>query len=277
MNTLSQLSKDYVRIERAIHFLEEHADRNPSLREVANAVGMSEYHFQRVFQRWAGISPKQFLQCLKIEYAKELLKKSSILEASYGAGLSGPGRMHDLFITCEAMSPGEYKNRGQGLEIDYGFHPTPFGECFIAVTGRGICALKFGETKDREEVLRDFREDWKNAKLNRSQAKTRVYVERIFSRRGKDDKVRILCRGTNLQVKVWEALLRIPSGQVVSYQTVANAIEHPRAVRAVASAIGKNAVAYLIPCHRVIRGLGHMGGYRWGISRKKAMLAREMR
>jgi AraC family transcriptional regulator of adaptative response/methylated-DNA-[protein]-cysteine methyltransferase len=241
--TLQTLSKDYVRIERAIHFLEENFDRQPTLKEVAQTAGMSEYHFQRIFQRWAGISPKRFIQFLTKEHVKQLLKKSNLLDASYDAGLSGPGRLHDLFISCEAMSPGEYKQKGKGLMIEYGFHPTPFGECFIALTDRGICALHFLNQKKRREVLDHFRKDWQNAALKEDQAKTKEHIRRIFMPRKKKDPIKVLCRGSNFQIKVWEALLRIPSGTVVSYQTVARAIDAPRAVRAVASAIGKNAVA----------------------------------
>jgi len=274
-NSLMQSSKDYSRIEQAIRFLEANAGRQPALKDIAGTVGMSEYHFQRVFQRWAGISPKRFLQFLTKEHAKQLLKNSNLLDASYDAGLSGPGRLHDLFIACEAMSPGEYKQKGRGLAIAYGFHPTPFGECFMAVTDRGICSLQFVDQNNRRKILEDFRKDWKNAGLKKDQLRTRDYIKRIFVADGKKGTVRVLCRGSNFQIKVWEALLRIPSGTVVSYRTVAHMIGSPQATRAVGNAVGKNAIAYLIPCHRVIRGLGHLGGYRWGTSRKRAMLAIE--
>lgn len=275
---LAQSSKDYSRIEQAIHFLEENFDAQPDLKEVARKVGMSEYHFQRVFRRWSGISPKKFVQFLTKEHAKKLLEKSNLLNTSLDAGLSGPSRLHDLFVGCEAMSPGEFKQRGEGLTIIYGFHPSPFGECFIAMTDRGICGLSFLDKTDRKKVLAAFQRDWKNAQIDRDQRRTGKCVEQIFPPRTagfKKNVLKLLYGGTNFQMKVWEALLRIPSGGAVTYQTVARSIGHPKAVRAVGTAVGKNPIAYLIPCHRVIRAMGQLGGYRWGISRKKAILAKE--
>ena len=277
-NRLRQLSKDYSRIEKAIYFLEENFKRQPDLKEMARSAGMSEFHFQRIFQRWAGISPKKFLQFLTKECAKQLLEKSNVLEASFDAGLSGPSRLHDLLITCEAMSPGEYKQKGLGLTIEYGFHPTPFGECFMALTDRGICSLQFLDEADRKAVQENFQKTWKNAKLNQNQISTRKVIENIFhppASTSKKNTVKLLYQGTNFQIKVWEALLRIAPGKVVTYKTIAEWIGSPLEVRAVGSAVGKNAIAYLIPCHRVIRSMGFLGGYRWGIGRKRAMLAKE--
>ncbi len=277
MNDLKQFSKDYYRIEKAICFIDENFKNQPTLKEMAEAAGISRFHFQRIFQRWAGISPKKFLQFLTKEYAKQLLKESNLLETSYEAGLSGPGRLHDLFVTCEGMSPGEYKDGGQGLKIDYGFHPTPFGEAFMALTDRGICGLSFINEPDAEKTIKKFQQDWSKAKLNFNQARVKDHIESIFPSaiKSKKTSIKLLCRGTNFQIKVWEALLRIPSGCVVTYKTVAEGIQCPKAVRAVGNAIGRNPIAYLIPCHRVIRGAGHFGGYRWGMSRKKAILALE--
>lgn len=277
-NRLSQQSEDYKRIEKAIYFLEENFKRQPDLKEMARSAGMSEFYFQRIFQRWAGISPKQFLQFLARECAKQLLEKSDVLEASFDAGLSGPGRSHDLLITCEAMSPGEYKQKGLGLTIEYGFHPTPFGECFMALTDRGICSLQFLGEADRKAVQESFQKTRKNARLYQNQGSTRKIIEDIFhppTSTSKKNTVKLLCQGTNFQIKVWEALLRIAPGKVVTYKTIAEWIGSPLAVRAVGSAVGKNPIAYLIPCHRVIRGMGFLGGYRWGIGRKRAMLAKE--
>jgi AraC family transcriptional regulator of adaptative response/methylated-DNA-[protein]-cysteine methyltransferase len=271
----SQLSKDYYRIEKVIHFLEENFQSQPSLQEIAKVSGVSEYHFQRIFQRWAGISPKKFLQFLTKEYAKDLLKKTSVLEVSYDAGLSGPSRLHDLFVNCEAVSPGEYKQKGKGLTIGYGFHPSCFGDCFIAVTDRGICRLSFvhpGNT--REDILRSFKKEWENAQLQYDSSKTKEYAQRIFSF-PRTKKISLLCKGSNFQMKVWEALLKIKPGTVMTYQTIARQIGCPLACRAVGNAVGQNPIAYLIPCHRVIRGSGHWGGYRWGLARKKAILAKE--
>jgi len=275
-NNFSQQSKDYARIEKAIQFLGENFQDQPSLQEVAQKLKMSEFHFQRLFQRWAGISPKKFLQYLTKEYAKALLKDSNILEVSYASGLSGPSRLHDLFINYEAMTPGEYKQKAKGLIIDYGFHPTPFGECFIASTQRGLCQLSFIDKLDKRKYLDDFKKSWKNAQFNLDQEKTAGFVRKIFApQSSRKESLHLIGKGTNFQIKVWEALLRIPTGGLSTYQTIAKSIGHPRAVRAVGTAIGNNPVAYLIPCHRVIRGSGHLGGYRWGIARKRAILARE--
>jgi AraC family transcriptional regulator of adaptative response/methylated-DNA-[protein]-cysteine methyltransferase len=232
---------------------------------------------QRLFRRWAGISPKRFLQFLTKEYAKGLLENSNLLDASYEAGLSGPGRLHDLFVACEAMSPGEYKQKGKGLVIDYGFHPSPFGLCFIALTGRGICGLSFIEGVGRPEIPKSFYDEWQNATFRQDQKKTFEYVKAIFSPKVSREKksLKVLCRGTNFQIKIWEALLRIPSGTAVTYTDVARMAGCPRAVRAAGTAIGKNPIAYLIPCHRVIRGVGAMGGYRWGLARKRMILGVE--
>lgn len=274
-NHLTQSSKDYYRIEKAIHFLAENFRHQPDLHEMAGAAGMSEYHFQRIFRRWAGISPKRFVQFLTKEYAKELLKKSNLLDASYEAGLSGPGRLHDLFIGCEAMTPGEYKLKGEGLTIQYGFHPSPFGKCLIAVTSRGICGLAFMDAADEKNILNHFYQDWANAKFQENQKTTRDYIEQIFDSKVRKNPIHVLWKGTNFQIKVWEALLRVPPGQVVTYKALAEAIGCPQAMRAVGNAVGRNPIAYLIPCHRVIRSVGHLGGYRWGIGRKKAMLGIE--
>ena len=278
MKNLETLSKDYERIEKAIQFLGENFQDQPSLAEIAHAAGMSEFHFQKMFQRWAGISPKRFLQFLTKEHAKELLKNSNLMDASFDTGLSGPSRLHDLFISCEAVSPGEFKQKGKGLVIKYGFHPSPFGKCFIALTDRGICSLLFPGKMNQKEILKEFKKTWANAEFLHDQNETRKFVEVIFnpakSKTGTKP-IRLLCRGTNFQIKVWEALLRIPKGSVVTYQTIAQAIGSPRASRAVGSAVSKNSIAYLIPCHRVIRGLGHLGGYRWGLPRKQAILGLE--
>ena len=182
--------------------------------------------------------------------------------------------MSDISISCEAMSPGEFKQKGEGLTITYGFHPSPFGECFIAITGRGICALSFHSASDKKKVLREFVKKWLKAKLNQDRQITGIYVRKIFTK-GSKGRLHLLCGGTDFQLKVWEALLKIPRGTAVSYKNIAEAVGSPGAVRAVGTAIGNNPIAYLIPCHRVIRGMGHWGGYRWGLFRKKAMLGIE--
>ena len=277
MNTYNyiQLSEDYSRIEQAIRFLEANSLHQPDLREVAESVHLSEYHFQRLFTRWAGISPKRFLQFLTKENAKALLKNTSLLDATYSAGLSSPGRLHDLFVKCEAVTPGEYKLKGAGLRIVYGFHPTPFGECLIASTERGICFLAFVNDGKRDVAFEALKEDWQNAEIVEDAERTAGYVKAIFSPDAKSP-ITLHLRGTNFQIKVWEALLRIPTGQVTSYEDLAAFTGNSSAARAVGNALAHNPVAYLIPCHRVLRKVGDFGNYRYGRERKKAMLMREI-
>lgn len=269
---------DYARIEKAILFLEANYQRQPELREVAEGAGLSEFHFQRLFRRWAGISPKRFLQFLTLEHAKSLLGAShSVLDATYDAGLSSPGRLHDLFVKIEAMTPGEFKAQGAGLRISYGFHPSPFGECLLAVTERGICGLGFVTDGARASLLADFQSRWPEAHWEENPRQTEPYLRRIFDveKRHADRPITLVLQGTNFQLKVWEALLKIPMGSVVPYQELATSVCSARAARAVGGAVGKNPIAFLIPCHRVIRKAGKIGGYHWGTARKKAMLAWE--
>ena len=269
---------DYSRIERAIQFLEQNYHRQPDLREVAQSVNLSEFHFQRLFRRWAGISPKRFIQYLTLEHAKKALENSqSVLDATYDAGLSSPGRLHDLFVTIEAMTPGEFKAQGAGLHIRYGFHPTPFGECLLAATARGICALGFVDSGARATTLADFQARWPQARWQEDARLTAPFIRRIFAARNHQgpQPITLHLQGTNFQIKVWEALLRIPMGSVVPYQALANRVCSARAARAVGGAVGKNPVAFLIPCHRVVRKAGAVGGYHWGAARKKAILAWE--
>jgi AraC family transcriptional regulator, regulatory protein of adaptative response / methylated-DNA-[protein]-cysteine methyltransferase len=265
---------DYARVEQAIRFLEQRFQEQPSLEAVAGALGLSPAHFQRLFRRWAGISPKRFVQYLTAEYAKQLLASSkSVLDVAYEAGLSGPGRLHDLFVGVEAMTPGEWKQQGAGLTIRYGVHPTPFGEALLALTERGICGLAFLSEEDASAALAPLRRRWPSALFREEPAATKTVSETIFG--GTGGMVTLLVGGTGFQLKVWEALLRIPPGKAVSYLDVAKRIGSPAAVRAVGQAVGQNSIAYLIPCHRVLREAGQIGGYRWGIARKKALLAWE--
>jgi AraC family transcriptional regulator of adaptative response/methylated-DNA-[protein]-cysteine methyltransferase len=272
---LNQLSEDYARIEQAIHYIETNANRQPDLNEVATQIGLSEYHFQRLFTRWAGISPKRFLQFLTREHVKARLARSgNLLDATYAAGLSSPGRLHDLFVQTEAVTPGEYKSKGMGVDIAYGFHPSPFGECLLALTGRGICFLAFVDD-DRSFALEQLKQSWPNAALSESPARTAPVVDRIFSP-GSVAPIPVHLRGTNFQIKVWEALLRLPLGQVTTYQALAEQVRSPGAARAVGNAVAHNPLAYLIPCHRVLQKTGHFGNYRYGPVRKKAILGWEM-
>jgi AraC family transcriptional regulator of adaptative response/methylated-DNA-[protein]-cysteine methyltransferase len=279
-----QASEDYLRIEQAILYLERYYKDQPELGEVAANIGWSEYHFQRLFTRWAGVSPKRFLQFLTKEGAKNLLDQSeNLLDTTHQVGLSSLGRLHDLFVTAEAVTPGEYKSRGAGVTIRYGIHPTPFGKCLIATTERGICHFSFVQTS--ETVLRtsegdaidNLVADWKQARMIEDHRSTVHLIEPIFdlrySHRGKP--LNIHLRGTNFQLKVWEALLQIPVGEVTTYAGIASRIGNPNATRAVGTAVGHNPIAVLIPCHRVIRKVGEFGNYRYGALRKKALLARE--
>lgn len=274
-----QLSQDYERIERAIRFLQSHHHEQPTLSEMAQRVNLSEYHFQRLFSRWAGISPKRFMQYLTKEQAKHLLTQSrDLLNVSHATGLSGPSRLHDLFVTCEAVTPGEYKQRGEGVEIRYGIHPSPFGECLVALTDRGICNLMFVQDHERDAAITTLRDNWPAAEFTEDYGGTRVVIEQmmeLFETRSSTP-LRLFLSGTNFQIKVWEALLQIIPGSVVSYEDVAIHIGMPGASRSVGNAISRNPIPVLIPCHRVIRKSGEIGDYRWGASRKKALLGWEM-
>lgn len=266
----------YQLIDQAIQFIEANVQRQPALEEIASAVGLSEYHFQRMFTRWAGISPKRFMQFLTREHAKELLNRSeNLLETTHQVGLSSLGRLHDLFVTTEAVTPGEYKSQGAGLTIRYGIHPTPFGKCLIGVTERGICHLGFVDGNEGKAVD-NLVAHWQQADMAEDYRATAPLVNRIFLDPKPDSPLNVHLRGTNFQIKVWEALLNIPTGALTTYEHIAAQIGNPRAVRAVGSAVGDNPIAYLIPCHRVIRKSGEFGNYLYGSARKKAILAREM-
>lgn len=276
LTQFTETSQDYALIERAIRYIENNVSRQPELPEIAAALGLSEYHFQRLFTRWVGISPKRFLQYISKENAKQMLKNSGdILGAAYGTGLSGPGRLHDLLVHTEAATPGDLKRRGEGLLIRYGFHPSPFGECLLALTPRGICYLGFVQT-DRPSTLEILRSDWPYATLQESPAETAGYIPSLFNQIDSPEKPLALhLAGTNFQIKVWEALLRIAPGQVSTYQRISTELGYPQSARAVGNAIAHNKIAWLIPCHRVIRKEGEFGNYRYGLPRKKAMLAWE--
>lgn len=278
METFEKSAVDYQRIEKAISFLEKNFSRHPDLHEIARSVHLSEYHFQRLFSRWVGLSPKRFMQFLTKEHAKELLRQSrNVLDVTFESGLSSPGRLHDLFVTCEAVTPGEFKNAGEELIIEYGWHPTPFGTCLLGLTSRGICALEFVQDGQPERTLGRVKKRWQNAKFTENNARTSEFVRKIFEPKTWDRSLpfHLHLRGTNFQIKVWEALLRVPYAHLVSYDDIATELRQPRAVRAVANAVGSNPVAFLIPCHRVIRKLGEFGGYAGGTARKKAIIGWE--
>ena len=269
---------DYQRIESAIRFIETHAIEQPSLEDLADHLGLSPFHLQKLFRRWAGVSPKRFLQYLTIENAKQLLRDSaSVLETTYEVGLSSPGRLHDLFVSVDAVTPGEFRQYGRDIKINYAFHEVPFGECLVAETGRGICFLGFVSDNNRDEALEDLHKRWPQAALIADATAALGSIQQIFyPPKGLNKKpVQLYLKGTNFQLKVWEALLKIPEGAVVSYGDLAAAVGQPNAYRAIGTAVGQNPIAYLIPCHRVLRANGNIGGYHWGTARKKAMLVKD--
>lgn len=267
---------DYERVDAALAYLQQHRGRPVPLAEVAGAVELSPFHFQRLFTRWAGISPKRFQQYLTLDDARVLLRtEASLLQAACRLGLSGTGRLHDLFVTLEAVTPGEYKSGGAGLIIRIGVHETPFGRCLIGLTDRGVCWLSFIESGGSGAARESLRRAWPAARLTSGGDETGRVVERIFSPQGGSSPIRVLAGGTNFQIKVWEALLHIPPGRLATYGDVAAGIGLPRSTRAVGNAVGDNRVAFVIPCHRVIRSLGILGNYGGGVARKQAMIAWE--
>lgn len=269
---------NYQRIEQAIRYLEDNVRRQPELDEVAEKVHLSPFHFQRIFTEWAGISPKRFLQYLTVDYLKDKLQQSrNLAEAADLAGLSSQSRVYDLFTTLEAVTPQEYKERGAGIRVEYGFHASPFGLCLIGVTERGICWLSFvASDEDPRHALEEMKAYWHNSVFHESQELTKAFVEQVFPESPLQKKLHLFVKGTNFQIRVWEALLRVPMGEVTTYQDIARSIQNPNALQAVGSAVGSNHIAYLIPCHRVIRKDGVLGHYRWSSARKKSIIGWEM-
>jgi len=278
MTTTAENHINYARIEKAIKFLGDNFLEHPNLDDVAEKVNLSPFHFQRIFTEWAGLSPKRFLQVLTVEFLKgKLQETSNLIEAADKAGLSAQSRVYDLFTTLEAVTPQEHKTHGVGLRIEYGFHDTPFGTALIGVTDRGICWLSFLQTdQDPRSELDNLKHHWHNSLFHEDRELTGAFNSRIFNRQPGDARLHVLVKGTNFQVKVWEALLKLPEGQVTTYQNLATEIKNPRALQAVGSAVGSNHVAYLIPCHRVIRKDGVLGEYRWEATRKKAIIGWEL-
>lgn len=278
MARMSEGASDYARIERAIHYLHAHLRDQPGLAEAAAAAGLSEFHFQRLFQRWAGISPKRFLQVLTLAEAKRSLDESrSLLDASLDLGLSGPSRLHDLFLGIERMTPGEYKARARGITLRFGIEGTPFGEALFAATDRGLAALTFLDEGGEERARQDLAARWPGATLVHDPAAVRPHADTLRARLTGEPgaPIGLVLKGTPLQLKVWEALLRIPPGSVLSYGHLARLAGAPRAARAVGSAVGQNPIAVLVPCHRVIQSTGVFGDYRWDPARKMALLGVE--
>jgi AraC family transcriptional regulator of adaptative response/methylated-DNA-[protein]-cysteine methyltransferase len=262
----------YDTVAKVIRHIEAHGEEQPDLAALARVAGLSPFRFHRLFRRWAGTTPKAFLKFVTAERAKTLLRgRRDLLGTALELGLSGPGRLHDLFVTTLAVSPGEFKSGGAGLTLSWGFHPTPFGTALLALSPRGLCHLAFVDGP-RRAALADLRRRWPRAVLRPERTRTRAAAGSVFGRRGR---VPVLLSGTPFQTRVWEALLRIPPGRAATYGQVAAAVGRPRATRAVGTAVGANPVAFLIPCHRVLREGGALGGYRWGTARKRALLAWE--
>ena len=263
----------YAVIDRAIKHIGETVTDQPKLDDVAQAVGLSPQHFQRVFSQWVGVSPKRYQQYLTLDFAKELLQsRHNLLDTTFATGLSGSGRLHDLFVRWEAMSPGEYALKGQGLTINTGWFDSPFGELIAMGTAKGICGIGFASEMGRGAAYQDLAERWPEARFQENSDALRPWVDAAM---GQGVEARLHLIGAPFQIKVWEALLNIPSGEVSTYSDIANHIGHPKAVRAVGTAVGKNPVSWLIPCHRALRKSGGLGGYHWGLPVKRALLAWE--
>ncbi len=270
-----QTLTDYKRIEKAIAFIRENFKDQPSLEEIASTVHLSPFHFQRIFTEWAGVSPKKFMQYVSLEHAKTLLeKRMTLMEAAYETGLSGPSRLHDLFVSIEGMTPGDFKNGGESLNINYCFAETPFGEVIVASTPKGVCHMHF--EADEKKALDDLRSRFPNASYHQVTDRLQQDALFVFQEDWRHlDKIKLHLAGTPFQIKVWESLLKIPMGTLTTYGEIAKEIGNPKSYRAVGTAIGSNPIAYLIPCHRVIQSNGKTGGYMWGPDKKTAMIGWE--
>jgi AraC family transcriptional regulator, regulatory protein of adaptative response / methylated-DNA-[protein]-cysteine methyltransferase len=275
---LKAAATDYDIVRRAIGHIREHWRAQPDIDAIAEASGVTPTELHHLFRRWAGLSPKAFLQAITLDNARNLLRESaSVLDAAYEVGLSGPGRLHDLFVTHEAMSPGEWKSGGQGLTILYGFHPSPFGSTLIMASERGLAGLAFADAGAEKATLADMRRRWPNARYIEDMARTAPLARRIFDpmRWRAEEPLRVVLIGTDWEVRVWEALLKIPMGRLTSYSDIAGKLCSPKAARAVGAAVGKNPLAFVVPCHRVVGRAGALTGYHWGLTRKHAMLGWE--
>lgn len=273
---LNQESLDFNRIKKAIEYISENYKYQPSLDKISEHIHLSPFHFQRLFKEWAGVSPKRFLQYISIQHAKQILRETqaTLFDTAFEVGLSGTSRLHDLFINIEGMTPAEYKNEGSYLTINYSFALSPFGEIIVASTPKGICHMSFAE--DHEEAIKNLISIFPKANYQNSADEIQKNAIRIFNLDWESlDKIKLHIKGSDFQLKVWQALLNIPMGQLSSYQNIANLISNPKASRAVGNAVGKNPVAYLIPCHRIIQSTGALGDYHWGHIRKTSMIGWE--
>jgi AraC family transcriptional regulator, regulatory protein of adaptative response / methylated-DNA-[protein]-cysteine methyltransferase len=275
---LAAANDDYAVVRRAIAYISERWRAQPDIEQIAHAVGVTPDELHHLFRRWAGLTPKAFLQAITLDNARKLLRDSaSVLDATYEVGLSGPGRLHDLFVTHEAMSPGEWKSGGEGLTISYGFYPSPFGIALVMATPRGLAGLAFGDPGEEKSMLADMRGRWVKASYVEDKEITTPLAARIFDNRlwRPDRPLRIVMIGTDFEVRVWETLLGIPMGKCSTYSDIANKIGKPKAARAVGAAVGKNPMSFVVPCHRVLGRSGDITGYHWGVTRKRAMLGWE--
>ncbi len=278
LTLLHEAAADYDVVRRAIGHIRKHWREQPEIDAIAEAAGVTPTELHHLFRRWAGLTPKAFLQALTLDGARRLLRDSaSVLDATYEVGLSGPGRLHDLFVTHEAMSPGEWKAGGEGLAIKFGFHPSPFGKVLIMATDRGLAGVAFADPGEEEAALADMRRRWPKATYVADETRTAPIARRIFdpSEWRADQPLRVVLIGTDWEVRVWDALLKIPMGSIATYSGIAEKVCTPAAARAVGAAVGKNPVAFVVPCHRVIGKSGDLTGYHWGITRKRAMLGWE--
>src|SRR5271156_1667247 len=274
----SQSADDYEVVRRAIGYIRENWRAQPDVGAIAEAAGVTTTELHHLFRRWSGLTPKAFLQALTLDGARQLLRDSaSVLDATYEVGLSGPGRLHDLFVTHEAMSPGEWKTGGEGLTVRFGFHPSPFGKALVMATERGLAGLAFADPGEEEASLADMKRRWPKASYVADAARTAPIAQRIFdpTQWRQDRPLRVVLIGTDWEVRVWETLLKIPMGKVATYSGVAGKVCTPAAARAVGAAVGKNPVSFVVPCHRVVGKAGDLTGYHWGITRKRAMLGWE--
>jgi AraC family transcriptional regulator, regulatory protein of adaptative response / methylated-DNA-[protein]-cysteine methyltransferase len=278
LTPLAAAADDYAVVRRAIAYISEHWRAQPEIDEIAAAVGTTTADLHHLFRRWAGLTPKAFLQAITLDNARRLLRSSaSVLDAAYEVGLSGPGRLHDLFVTHEAMSPGEWKSGGEGLSVAYGFHPSPFGSALVMSTERGLAGLAFADPGEEDAALADMRGRWPKARYGEDKDRTGAIARRIFDPTlwRPERPLRVMLIGTDFEVRVWETLLGIPMGRATTYSDIAAKLGKPKAARAVGAAVGKNPVSFVVPCHRVMGKSGDLTGYHWGITRKRAMLGWE--
>ncbi|WP_068084496.1 methylated-DNA--[protein]-cysteine S-methyltransferase [Polycladidibacter stylochi] len=271
-------NEHYKTVQTTLQYISENWREQPSLEELSKLVSMQPIQLQRLFSKWAGLTPKQFLQAITIDHARAMLQNaSSVFDTTYELGLSGPARLHDLFVTHEAMTPGDYRRRGAGITISYGFHPCPFGLALVMATERGLAGLAFADDNNQAQTLEDMCQRWPAAEFVEDQAATAPYVQRIFNHHQwrAEEPLKLIFIGTDFEIRVWESLLKIPLGAATTYSDIAKNLGKPKASRAVGTAVGKNPISFVVPCHRVLGKSGNLCGYHWGLTRKRAILGWE--